>query len=200
MAETVALAEADSADLWAAGDLIPTFRASDKDDQTENYGLRCHAFSDLWPEYRTAVRTLTVTSGSFAYSASDHALPVSGSRLAAPELAWLRIQARVTSLNTSASWVMNGFFSPSVDTSPRRWRSWHHSRREGSVTIERIGHESGLSATGFRTLGTTRIPSTAAGGWALKIRASDRALALDEQGNAPHAQYTFIVQCAYALI
>jgi len=197
----IALPESSSGLALANDDLLWAVRPSQKDTATVNYGFRSQAFKDVLPEYWARHRELVVASGTFIYSAANHNLATVGTRLHSPTLAWASFQTTVVSLSTTTSWLASGFYSSPVDVpSGGRWRSWHHSRQVGSTNNELIEHESGLSHSGFRTVATTRIPTTAAGGWELQCRASDLALQLVEVGSAPHNQYTFTVQCAYVLV
>jgi len=195
----VSLPVTDSTDTLAADDLVPVFRPADKDDASENYGLSAQSISDLRPEYRNSQLTLEISSGALATAESSRTLSVASSRFAAPKLIWVVTHSQVTSGSTT--WYLRGQWRGRNDANAATSssRSWWYGRELGSAN-ERVGNESSADLTDEFSLGSNRVPGSAAGGWGLTIVPSTRVLSLGQDGPAPNQSYTFVVQVAYAVI
>lgn len=197
----VSLPEADSTTTLASSDLVPVFRATEKDASASNYGLYSQAMGDLKPEYRTQEITLNIVSGALTTSEADRTLSAANSRFATPTLAWVVVQAEWTSTGTTTRWFARGQWRNRTDANLNSiTRSWYYAKQFASQTGERIGNTSNSNRATWYLLGTNRVPSGAAGGWDLQVQPSTRILRLNEDGTAPRSAYQCVVQVGYALI
>lgn len=197
----VTMPETDSSNTLHVDDLVPVFRASDKDDQSENYGLIAQQFGDLMPEYRAQEITFTIAAGALSTAEADRTLSTSGTRFESPILAWLKCHAQVTSAGTTTNWYLRGQYQGRTDPngSTGAKRSWYYARQMGA-NVERVATSSSSNLDFEYFLGSNRIPATAAGGWRLAINPSTLVMTATEDGTAPRQAYSIVAQIAYCLV
>jgi len=195
----VSIPETDSSATLHDNDLIPVFRASEKDTAGSNYGLYAQEIGDFKPEYRNTRITLTVAAGAVTTAEASRTLSVASSRFDSPTLVWVVTHAAISSTGVTTLWYSRGRYQDNSVATGQAARSWYYAKELAS-TNERMTSTASTDRSSQFKLGTNRVPASAAGGWDLVLTPETRVLNLVQDGTAPQQAYSFVVEVAYALI